>query len=54
MLFRTILTYSEVVKQIDISNIHSDFQLCEISFCEIQLNETFNIYFYFYNNRTKQ
>ena len=43
MLFRTILTYTGIVKMFDIMFIDSDFQSCEVTSCEIQLVEIFNI-----------
>ena len=43
MLFRLNLTYSENVKLFDIMFNQSDFQLCEIASCEIQLGEIFKL-----------
>ena len=39
MFLRTNLTYSENVKLLDIIFNDSDFQLCEIPLCDIQLIE---------------
>ena len=43
MLFRTNLTYTGIVKNFDIKFTDSDFQLCGIPSCEIQLVEIFNM-----------
>ena len=44
MLLRTNLSYTGIVKNFDMIYIDSDFQLCEIPLCEVQLVEIFNIY----------
>ena len=43
MFFRTNLTYTGIVKNFDTIYINSDFKLCEIPLCEIQLVEIFNM-----------
>ena len=43
MLLRNNLTYTGIVKNFDMIYNDSDFQLCEIPLCEVQLGEIFRI-----------